>query len=442
MNNESAPMHIIHLEAEAFKRLRAVRISPNETGLVKITGRNAQGKSSVLDAIMAALGGKRNAPDKPVRKGAQSAEIRLTLSDGVSNLLVRRRFTAGGSSSIEVTPDGGQPIASPQEALNRLLGALSFDPLAFTRMEPRNQVEALKSIAGLSDRFETLEREKADVAARLTQARRDEKQAEAVLAATPLVPGPDAESSVGALLAELNAATEKASEIRRAREWLGTMRKSLARNADEIASVESQIKALNDRLSVLHDAGRQMQAQIDGNAARVEAMQEPDTTGIRDRINSIESDNAAARKRVAHREADKRRKAAEDDVRRLSRQAEEISIAKADMLADANLPVKGLGFDEAGVTLNGLPFAQASQAERLRASFAIAMATKPTVRVALIHDGSCLDADGLRLLAEIAGEYDAQVWVELVSDGQNVGIVIEDGEVASVEEGAMIGGAE
>ena len=51
-------MQIIRLEADSFKRLRAVDITPRGD-MVMITGRNAQGKSSVLDSIQAALAGQR-----------------------------------------------------------------------------------------------------------------------------------------------------------------------------------------------------------------------------------------------------------------------------------------------------------------------------------------------------------------------------------------------
>ena len=46
-------------EIENVKRVKAVKIEPTANGLTVIGGRNAQGKTSVLDSIAWALGGDR-----------------------------------------------------------------------------------------------------------------------------------------------------------------------------------------------------------------------------------------------------------------------------------------------------------------------------------------------------------------------------------------------
>ena len=75
-------MKIIELQAENVKRLKAVEITPNGT-LQVIGGKNAQGKSSVLDAIWLALGGGKAAKDTPlpIRDGEATAKVRLDLGD-------------------------------------------------------------------------------------------------------------------------------------------------------------------------------------------------------------------------------------------------------------------------------------------------------------------------------------------------------------------------
>ena len=73
-------MQILSLQADNFKRLRAVQITP-KGDLVLVAGRNAQGKSSVLDAISAALSGAGACPADPIRHGESSApEVTVALS--------------------------------------------------------------------------------------------------------------------------------------------------------------------------------------------------------------------------------------------------------------------------------------------------------------------------------------------------------------------------
>lgn len=55
---------ITQFEVENVKRIKAVQITPSPTGLTVIGGRNNQGKTSVLDAIMWALGGDRYRPSQ------------------------------------------------------------------------------------------------------------------------------------------------------------------------------------------------------------------------------------------------------------------------------------------------------------------------------------------------------------------------------------------
>ena len=57
MKTTTQPVRITGLEIENVKRVAAVHLEPAETGLTTIGGDNRQGKTSVLDAIMSALGG-------------------------------------------------------------------------------------------------------------------------------------------------------------------------------------------------------------------------------------------------------------------------------------------------------------------------------------------------------------------------------------------------
>ncbi len=107
--------------------------------------------------------------------------------------------------------------------------------------------------------------------------------------------------------------------------------------------------------------------------------------------------------------------------------------AKAAAIAGAEMPVPGLSFGDGEVLFDGLPLDQASQAEKIRISVAIAMAANPKLRVLCIRDGSLLDRESLRLLSELIESQDYQCWLEVTDDEGKTGVVIEDGAIRPLD---------
>jgi hypothetical protein len=104
--------------------------------IILIGGKNAQGKSSALDALTVAFGGKRAAPADPVRHGADEADIDVELDGGA--LTITARSTPDGDSKLEVR-EKGSVIRSPQARLDKLVGARFLDPIAFLQLSATDQ---------------------------------------------------------------------------------------------------------------------------------------------------------------------------------------------------------------------------------------------------------------------------------------------------------------
>lgn len=137
-------MKIVKLTAENFKRLVAVEITP-DGNVVKIAGRNGAGKSSVLDSIVAALGGGKEAPAMPIRAGQDKSVVVVETNE----YTITRTFTEKGSY-LKITNKEGFEARSPQGLLNRIVGQIAFDPLAFIReKDTRVQRELLLNLVGL-----------------------------------------------------------------------------------------------------------------------------------------------------------------------------------------------------------------------------------------------------------------------------------------------------
>lgn len=155
----------------------------------------------------------------------------------------------------------------------------------------------------------------------------------------------------------------------------------------------------------------------------------PEVAPLVQRLTAADETNKAVRAKLQRRELEKELQTYATFAQRATNRIAELDEKREQALSAASFPIDGLSFDDEGVLYNGVPFAQASAAERLRVSVAMAMAMNPQVRVIRITDGSLLDSDNLRLIETMAKDKDFQVWIERVDESGEVGVVIEDGQV-------------
>jgi DNA repair exonuclease SbcCD ATPase subunit len=471
-------MHIVRFEASNIKKLKAVEIVPNGPGVVTITGRNGQGKTSILDAIFMALGGRQAVCDQPIRQGQSKAHITVDLHD----LVVTRKFTSGGTGSLTVTTKDGIPVKSPQGVLDSICSYVGFDPLAFVRMDPASQRNTLRKLVGLD--FTQLDTDKAEAYAERTRVNRELDSAKYRLANYKFDPAAPQEAvSVTALMGQLSEVKkqgdQKLKELRQAnqqkleameqvhcknqavQEHLAEGEEVTAGLQRDIEQVDEMIKAMEEALAEkrtvraalvqglanhknnvamakeavkglvwpnLDKVRRDNQSEEDALIVANQQAEEP----IAEQIRGADAINTQVRSNALYREL----KTQVDELARktalLTTTIEHCESSKSRMLEEAKFPLKGLSFDDGGVLLDGVPFAQGSQAQQLRAATAIGLAMDPQVRVILIRDGSLLDAESMGYIAELAKNHDAQVWIERVSDKSPGAIVIEDGEIVEV----------
>ena len=417
-------MKIIRLESHNVKRLIAVEIAP-DGALVVIGGQNAQGKSSVLDSIDYALSGKAGICDKPVRAGQKKAHVVCELDNGLTST---RTFTAAGGSHLTVTNGDGAKLSSPQAILDALYGTLAFDPLAFTRAHPKEQVDTLKRLVGLDFSGADAKRAKLydDRHGVNTTVRTLEGQLECM---STHEGAPAKEVSVAALAAQLEEAqaTNRANDEHRADvtgldHFVKQTEERRRRVQEQIESLQAEERALATQI----DKGEEDVAAATKMCA---ALLDVDCDPIRESLSTAEDTNREVRENAARIAVVDELARAQAESATLSEAIGAIDTEKQAALTGAAFPVEGLGFDESGVTFGGVPFDQCSSAEQLRVSVAMSLALNPKLKVALIRDGSLMDDDSLKLIAELAAEHDAQVWIERVGEGAECQVIIENGMV-------------
>jgi len=413
---------IVELQAQNLQRIKAVRIKPDGT-LVQITGRNDQGKSSIFDAIEMALEGGRAISAEPIRRGTDEGSVRLDLGELVVERTFSRREDGSAKSEVKITKADGSRLGRPQEVLDTFFGKLTFDPLAFDRLDNKGKLEQLKALVPGVD-FEAIARaDKADRLSRTDVGREYDRwkaHAASIVVADNVSDKPiDTE----ALRTTIEAARKYNAEIDT---W-----SSRRQGAEEaIENKLDRAEKLRAEASELEEEAAALQAKLD-KAEPLPAKQ--DVAELERELEAAAMSNAQVEKRVAKTTASTKAKEYGVEYDRLTKQIESRLAAKAQAIARAKLPVAGVGFAEDDtITLDGFPFEQASTANRIKAAVELAMALNPKLRVICIREGSLLDKGMLTLIGKLAAERGYSVWLECVRDDRAVGFVIDDGELVAV----------
>lgn len=126
-------MKVLSLSIKNFAGILEANITPGKVTV--FSGKNRQGKTSILNAVRACLEG---ADPTTIHTGTDRAEIVVDLEE----IRVARRITPGGQR-VDVTNAEGFERKAPQTYLSSLLGAVQFNPMEFHRAKKSERVKML-----------------------------------------------------------------------------------------------------------------------------------------------------------------------------------------------------------------------------------------------------------------------------------------------------------
>lgn len=463
------PQKILLLQIENFKCIKAfhAEFDANASGeLVVLSGENGHGKSSCLDAILSAATGQL--PAEPLRHGAEDGTILMKTPDFVFKI----RLTQKGQY-FELSNPEGAVYKQPRTLLSKFYNAIGFDPLAFAMMKDGERTEALLRVCPVKIDLAVNAKE----AKQLYDDRRDANR-EVDRITKHLASLPEQKQPVQPMVSvvELNTAKNKRleahairgidlnTELEKLREQeKGHVTKRQALKDAELALADlltehttnaariTELQVLLEQAEIkqkqltadLHTAqGKVVEASNvvavlpdllpRANEIKAKLNEVCDTADIDAKIAAAEKINAAYEE--ARQAANARTEAAGqlEDAQAEAKKLDDAYAAKLqereDALKAAEFPVEGLTIDETGtVRLGGVPFGQASTAQKIKVGVALAAAASPTLRVVTVRDGSLLDTTSMAVLREMAAKHNLQVWVERVQDTSEGAIQIVDG---------------
>ena len=414
---------ILSLTIENIKKIKAISIHPTG-GFVEITGRNGQGKSTVLDAIWWALKGKDNIQVAPIRNGQDKGRIELETEDyRIERTFKRNEIGQDYTTKITVTAKDKARMSSPQAVLDGFTGMLGFDPLAFMRQTPRQQYDTLRGICKLSVDVEELDRQYKYLFDQRTDINRDIKVCEARLSNMQIPENaPTERVDVSALVDKVEEINLGNSSIKQKQRIRQTLLADNVRRSDETAKLKA-------RLEEIERETENANSQIKGITEYLQKHKLQDASYYADKIKQAEQINSVMDLRDNRAQEEKVLRTAQKESEALTNRMQAIKEQKRAAIESANLPVKGLEFGDGELLMNGVPLEQLSAAEQLKLSMDIAMAENPKLRVILLKDASLLDDQSMEYIRHRAEAEGYQVWAERVASDGAVGFVIEDGEL-------------
>lgn len=440
-NGKKEGIHVVGLDVETLHRIKVahVRLQPGG-GLVRVTGKNRAGKTSLLTTIKEAFGGAGEVTAVPLHEGAENGQVRLQLSNGYT--ITRRITQANPKGYLTVLgPDGGK---HSQAKLNEWMGANSFDPLAFFSLEQARQADILFSLGKDPD----LKAKLVDVRARHAKVYAERTPHISEQQRCRRVHKPDGERpepvDVSAAMGELRelqgqerARGDLEREVRSLEQSVSRNREAWSTARNRIAELEDALNTARHELATIESQGRKLEGERAGLAKQLDATPSVGAAieHVQERLTQADAVNAALEPWKEWERAQASLKEATKSADALTEQLGQNKVEELRLIAAAGIPVPGLTFESETCTpmLNGYPLELASGGERIRMAVAVALAVDPELRVCLVDEANDLDLEALEELDRLAQEHGFQVFacrIGLEGAGE---IVVEDGEAVSRE---------
>lgn len=428
-------MKVMRLTAQNVMGVEEIDWDFEGHSLWLIGGRNGQGKTSALRALVMALAGRSGMdgwPELPLREGEREGSIKVELTGSQElqeeqQLTAELRFLRRRSGAIQETfrlyDSAGEDAPEPRTLLKRLFKTRGFDPLAFERAKPKEQRKILLEAMGVD--LDSITEHRSVIYAERTEANRRYREIEAKLKVMERPKDAPSKLVDTSKLAErLRAAQENNRALKKAED-------RVAKLDVEIDGYIQQIKALEKKIS-------------DAKVVREEAFVESrklemiDESAIVDEISAATEQNAKFGKLEAFKAVAKQADEAKAQADVLTQGLETIDQEQKAFLEQAKWPLPGMSVDDDCVLVDGIPFAQCSQSQRIRASLQIGMWLNPELRLLVCEDGSALDSDSLQEIEQYAKANDYLVLVEVVTrtpgDEGLCQVVIEDGREKGTDD--------
>lgn len=407
-------------ELENVKRIKAVQLEPSEKGLTIIGGDNAQGKTSVLDAIAWALGGNKYKPSKPTREGSSvPAALKIVLSNGI---IVERKGKAG---ALKVTDPSG--LKGTQGLLDSFINEFALDLPKFMQMNDKDKSATLLKVIGVGDQLDELEqKEKAFYQNRTETGRIKDRKKKAYENMPVFEEAPEALLDIKELLTQ----QQKIQKVNADNERIRQEAKNKAMNASYL---KKKLDDIEKEYLKAKEASEKAFMEAEEASAELDSLIDIDTSSIEEQISSIEEINSKVRANFERKKAYKEYEELQSEYDDYTAALNEVKEQKVKLLDNADLPLEGLSVEEGRLTYLGQNWDNMSGSQQLKVATAICKAINPKCGFVLLDKLEQMDMKTLNEFGSWLEKEGLQAIATRVSQGDECSVIIEDGYIKKEE---------
>jgi ribosome-binding factor A len=246
-----------------------------------------------------------------------------------------------------------------------------------------------------------------------------------------------AKAGVAELEREQDSLNEKWGQVLKEKESLG----------NEIVKLEALLATAYEKMEVVNariEKGTQVRADLEKELAETRSLFAPmkDQTEIMRKLRQELQAVQGQQKQIIEQEQSQKRlvdlqaeyDASKQTHAKLDKQLEDLRLLRKQLLEGIDLGVEGLEVGQGELRLHGVTFKQASLAQKLRVSCAVAMKGNGALKLLRIDNGEHLDSESRGYLLKLADEQGWQVIMTCVADQAELGVEIIDKEIEPTEQ--------
>mgnify|MGYP001217424662 CR=1 FL=1 len=420
---------INRLEFENIKKIRAVSLEPSKNGLTVIGGKNAQGKTTVLDAIAWTLGGNKFKPSEPKRNGSMVAPIlKVELSNG---LIVER---TGKNSDLKITDPSGEKAG--QKLLDSFISELALDLPKFLNSSNKDKARTLLEVIGVEKELAELELKENELYHERRSIGKIKEQKKNIADGMDYFPEVEDSDplSVSDLIERQQRILVKNNENRKQRLELEEMRKDYSRANDDLDDLKKKIEELQAIYSSKKDDLDSLAKNISAKAEVVSGLKDESTLELENSIANVEELNNKIATNINKSEALKEAEELENQYNSISNELEETRQKKFELLENADLPLPDLSVIDGELAYKDSKWDCMSGMERLKVATAIVRRLQPDCGFVLVDELEKFDEEELIIFGKWAEDEGLQIIATRVSSGEECSIIISDGYIEENNE--------